>query len=141
MITINSRLSIPNEELSFTFSRSSGPGGQNVNKVNTRATLLFDVACSPSLSDAQRDRILDKLATRISRAGILRVVSQKHRTQKANREAAAERFVELLSEALARERPRRRTRVPAGVRKKRLEDKRRRSRLKTGRSRPVDEDS
>ena len=140
MIRINSRLSIPDKEISFTFSRSGGPGGQNVNKLNTRATLLFDVACSPSLSDAQRERILDRLATRVSRVGIMRLVSQRHRTQKANREAAAERFAELLREALVLERPRRKTRVPAGVSKKRLEDKRRRSRLKTGRSKPVDED-
>ncbi len=140
MVRINSSLSIPESEISFTFSRSSGPGGQNVNKLNTRATLRFDVARSPSLSDAQRDRILEKLPTRISREGILRVVSQKHRTQKMNRDAATERFAELLRDALVRRRPRKKRRIPAGVRRKRLEDKRRRSRLKTGRTRPSESD-
>ncbi len=140
MIRIDSHLSIPESEISFTFSRSGGPGGQNVNKLNTRATLRFDVVRSPSLSDAQRSRIQEKLPTRISREGILRVVSQKHRTQKMNREAASERFAELLRDALVRRRPRKKRGIPAGVRRKRLEDKRRRSRLKTGRTRPSETD-
>ncbi len=140
MILINNDLSIPESEISLRFSRSSGPGGQNVNKLNTRVTLLFDVAGSPSLSGPQRARIMERLATRITREGILRVVSQKHRTQKMNREAATERFMELLRGALDRRRPRRRTGVPAGVKRKRLEDKRRRSRIKTGRARPADDD-
>jgi ribosome-associated protein len=136
MIRINSRLSIPDDEISFTFSRSSGPGGQNVNKLNTRVTLLFDVARSSSLSDTHRERILDRLATRISRGGILRVVSQKHRTQKMNRQAATERFAELLQDALTPRRRRKKTTVPAAVRKKRLDDKKRRSRLKGCRKKP-----
>jgi len=140
MIRINSRLSIPDDEISFTFSRSSGPGGQNVNKLNTRVTLLFDVVRSPSLSDTQRERILGRLATRISREGILRVVSQRHRTQKANREAAAERFAGLIREALTIKRPRRKTGVPRAVKRKRLENKRQRSRLKTGRAKPSETD-
>jgi ribosome-associated protein len=140
MIWINSSLSIPESEISFTFSRSSGPGGQNVNKLNTRATLRFDVAGSPSLSDEQRERILERLPTRISREGILRVVSQKHRTQKMNREAATGRFAELLRDALAQRAPRKKRGVPAGVKRRRLEDKRRRSLIKAGRTRPVDDD-
>jgi ribosome-associated protein len=140
MVRINSGLSIPDGELSFTFSRSSGPGGQNVNKLNTRATLLFDVARSPSLSESQRKRILERLSTRISREGVMRVVSQKHRTQRMNREAAAERFAELLRGALARRRPRKKTGVPAAARRRRLEDKRRRSRLKSDRARPSETD-
>ncbi len=140
MILIDSNLSIPEDEISLSFSRSSGPGGQNVNKLNTRVTLRFDVIGSPSLTDDQRERILERLPTRISREGILRVVSQKHRTQKMNREAATERFAELLREALVRIPPRKKRGVPAGVKRKRLEDKRRRSRLKADRTRPVDED-
>src|SRR5664280_3566590 len=85
---------------------SGGPGGQNVNKVATKVTLTFDVAASPSLTDAQRDRIRARLATRISKDGVLQVVSQRHRTQGANRAAALERFVELLRDALAEEAPR-----------------------------------
>ena len=140
MVRINSDLSIPEREISFTFSRSSGPGGQNVNKLNTRVTLRFDVARSPSLTDEQRGMILERLPTRISREGILRVVSQKHRTQKMNREAATERFAELLREALVRIRPRKKRGIPAVVKKKRLEDKRRRSRLKSARVRPSESD-
>ena len=139
-IRINSNLSIPESEISFTFSRSSGPGGQNVNKLNTRATLRFDVARSPALSAGQRSRILEKLPTRISREGILRVVSQKHRTQKMNREAATERFAELLHYALVQRPPRKKRGVPAGLKRKRLEDKRRRSQIKAGRTKPVDDD-
>jgi ribosome-associated protein len=140
MIRINSWLSIPDDEISFTFSRSSGPGGQNVNKLNTRVTLLFDVARSSSLSSTHRQAILDRLATRISREGILRVASQRHRTQKMNREAVTERFAELIRYALTRRRPRKETRVPAAVRAKRLENKKRRSRLKDRRKKPSEAD-
>ena len=130
MVEINGQLTIPDEELSFEFSRSSGPGGQNVNKVSTRVTLLFDVAGSPSLTDEQRSRITSRLATRITKAGKLRVSSQKHRSQRANREAAVERFSELLRETLRRKRPRRRTRVPRSVRERRIQEKKHRGELK-----------
>ncbi len=130
MVEIHEQLTIPDEELSFEFSRSGGPGGQNVNKVSTKATLLFDVASSPSLTDEQRSRIMSRLRTRITKAGILRVTSQRHRTQRANREAALERFAELIREALRRKRPRRRTRVPRAARERRLQEKKRRGDLK-----------
>jgi ribosome-associated protein len=133
-IRINRHLSIPEDEIAFTFARSGGPGGQKVNKTSTRATLLFDVAGSPSLTDAQRDRIMRRLATRISADGRLRVVSQKYRTQTANRRAALERFVELLQEALSERRRRRRTGIPREVREARLEAKKRRGRLKRERA-------
>ena len=130
MVEIGTRLTIPDEEFSFEFSRSGGPGGQNVNKVSTRATLLFNVAGSPSLTDEQRSRIMNRLRTRITKAGVLRVTSQRHRTQRANREAAVERFAELLREALRSRRPRRKTRVPRSVKERRLQEKKRRGELK-----------
>jgi ribosome-associated protein len=133
-VRVNERLSIREEELSFAASRSSGPGGQNVNKLNTRVTLYFDVASSPSLSEDQKRLILSRLATRISKRGVLSVVSQRHRSQSANREAAVERFVELLQRALEQARPRKKTRVPFAARQRRLEAKTRRSRLKQRRS-------
>lgn len=139
-IRINSRVTIPEEEITFTFARSGGPGGQKVNKASTRATLLFDVDESPSLTCAQRERIREHLATRISKGGILRVVSQKHRTQTANRRAALERFAELLRAALKPRRRRKPTAVPEAVKEKRLKDKRHRSRLKRERTRPPDKD-
>jgi len=136
VIEIGHGVSIDDDELNFTWSRSSGPGGQHVNKVETRATLWFDVAGSPSLSEAQRERVMQKLPTRITREGRLRVVSQRHRSRRANREAAVGRFVELMREALARPRPRTKTRVPKSVKRRRLEQKRRRSEIKRSRSRP-----
>lgn len=135
MVEINDSLSIPDDEFTFEFSRSSGPGGQNVNKVSTRATLLFDVAGSPSLTEEQRSRIMDRLQTRITKAGLLRVTSQKHRSQSANRETAMERFAEMIRTALQRPRPRRKTKIPRAVHKRRLEEKKQRSRLKRQRDR------
>jgi ribosome-associated protein len=140
MLTISENLAIPDEELTFEHSRSSGPGGQNVNKVNTKVTLRFDVAASPSLSDAQRDRILQKLHTRITKDGVLRVTSQRHRTQRANQEAAVERFVELIRGALERRRKRRKTKIPRQAHERRLEEKKRRSRLKRDRGKIPNEE-
>jgi ribosome-associated protein len=130
MIQINEQLAIPEDEVTFTASRSSGPGGQNVNKVNTRVTLWFDVAGSPSLSAEQKQQLLTHLANRITREGMLQIVSQQHRTQAANREAAVERFVEILAKALARPKPRHKTRATFASRQRRLETKRRRSDIK-----------
>ena len=139
-IDINDRLSIPDDEIDFTFTRSSGPGGQKVNKTSTRATLHFDVEGSPSLTDAERARIRQRLATRINKDGTLRVVSQKYRTQTANRRAALERFAELLQEALKPRRKRKPTRVPDAVKEGRLKAKRHRSLIKRERSRSCDPD-
>src|SRR3954454_22965189 len=99
MIAIDDNLSIPEEEVTFTTSRSGGPGGQNVNKLETRVTLRFDLAGSTVLSEEQKARLRERLATRITKDGVLHVTSQRHRTQGANREAAVERFAELLRES------------------------------------------
>jgi ribosome-associated protein len=134
MIQINEQLEIPEDEVTFTASRSSGPGGQNVNKVNTRVTLWFDVAGSASLSAEQKQQLLTHLANRITREGVLQIVSQQHRTQPANREAAIERFVELIAKALARPKPRHKTRATFASKLRRLEGKKRRSEIKRMRS-------
>jgi ribosome-associated protein len=134
MAQITEDLEIPEEELTFLTSRSGGPGGQNVNKLETKVTLRFDLAGSPRLSEEQRQRIRERLATRITRDGILQVSSQRHRTQAANREAAVARFAELVGEALREETPRKPTKVPRAVKRRRLEDKRRRSETKRGRA-------
>jgi ribosome-associated protein len=130
MIEIKEGICICEDELIFKASRSSGPGGQNVNKVNTKITLFFDVANCPGLSDTQKRRILRRLKTRADKNGVLRVVSQRHRTQKANRTAAQQRLVELLTAALTRKPIRKKTRVPASAVRRRLEEKKQRSRLK-----------
>lgn len=134
MIEIGDGLTIPDEEVSFVTSRSGGPGGQNVNKLETRVTLRFELAASPSLTDEQKVRLRERLATRITRAGILQVTSQKHRTQADNREAAVARFAELLREGLHEEAPRKKTRVPKAAKRRRIESKRRRGERKKQRT-------
>ena len=136
MVRINEQLDIPDSELTFTASRSGGPGGQNVNKVSTRVMLWFDIAASPSLSAEQKEMLLTHLANRVTRDGVLQIISQQHRTQPANREAAVERFVELLQSALKRPKARRKTHVPFGAKQRRLETKRHRSDIKRIRSAP-----
>ena len=134
MPEITGDISISEERMFFKFSRSSGPGGQNVNKVNSRVTLLFDAANAVEFSDSQKRRILSRLASRVNKDGLIRVVSQKYRTQKANRRAAIERLCGLLREALASEAVRKKTKPPYAAKEKRLEEKRRRSVLKRQRA-------
>ena len=136
MIYINDGVSIPEDELVFTASRSGGPGGQHVNKVSSRVTLRFDLDASPSLTESQKHRVRRLMATRVSRDGVLRVVSRRHRSQLANRREAVERFADLLRGALQRPRRRRKTRIPAAAKRRRLEDKKHRGELKRRRSGP-----
>jgi ribosome-associated protein len=130
MIKIKEGILLGEDELSFTFSRSSKPGGQNVNKVSSRVTLLFDVANSPNLSAKYKNQITTRLRTRVNKHGVLRVVAQRHSRQAANREAAIERFIELLQETLKPVKTRKKTRISLAAKKRRLNEKRRRSRLK-----------
>ena len=139
MIEVKDQIFVSEEEFVFKFSRSSGPGGQNVNKVNTRVTLLFDVANTASFTDAEKKRILKRLATRADKNGVIRVVSQKYRTQKANRKAAVGRLCELLREALKTRPVRKKTKVPKAARQRRLEEKKRRSLLKKQRAFSIDD--
>ena len=140
MIEITASLAIPEGELQFSASRAGGPGGQNVNKVATKVTLTFDVAGSPVLSETQRARIRERLATRITGKGVLHVVSQRHRTQGANRSAALERFVELLRGALAEEEPRVATRPTRVSKQRRVAEKKLRARVKETRRRPLSDE-
>jgi ribosome-associated protein len=140
VIEIDGRLAIPESELRFTASRASGPGGQHVNKVNSRVTLQFDLAGSPSLDPAQRERIARKLGGRVTAAGLLKLHSQRHRSQAANRAELIRRFSTLLQEALRR-RPRRRKTVPSqAVHQRRLAHKQRRAAVKRARGKPDDPD-
>ena len=130
---------VPEPELSFRASRAGGPGGQHVNQSSTRVEVRWQVTESPSLTDDQRERLIEKLGSRIDSRGFLRVVAEERRSQLRNREAAVERLNALVSEALKRPKPRRKTKPPASSKRKRLEDKRRRGTQKRQR-RPVDKD-
>ncbi|HDS84840.1 MAG TPA: aminoacyl-tRNA hydrolase [Phycisphaerales bacterium] len=138
-VQINDKLTIPQSCLDFQTSRSSGPGGQNVNKLNTRVTLIFDLLHCPTLSDFQRTRLRKKFASRIDRDGRLHLSSQRYRSQHANRQDALERFKALIAEALKPRPKRRKTTVPAKAIRQRLEQKKRRSAIKRLRD-PVDYD-
>jgi len=140
MLRINDRLSIDESELDYEFARSSGPGGQNVNKVETKVTLKFDIEASRSLSGAQKTRIAEGLATRITKDGVLRVTSQRHRTREANRHAAIGRFIKLIDDALEVRAPRKKTRVSRAAKRRRLEGKKRRSDVKRMRRSPKMDD-
>ncbi len=129
-------IEIPDDELSFTASRSGGPGGQHVNKTSSRVTVRFDVVHSPSLPAAARVRLLAALGHRIAADGTVRVVSQSSRSQLANRKAATARLELLLSQALEPEVPRVETRVPRAEKKRRLESKKRRGETKRARRVP-----
>lgn len=124
---------IPDAELGERFSRSSGPGGQGVNTADSRVELSFDVARSPAVPDRLRDRLLERLAGRLS-DGVLTIAASEHRAQLANRRAARERLAQLLREAAAPPAPRRRpTRPTRGSRERRLAEKKRRGEVKRGR--------
>lgn len=117
-------------QIAFEFDRGGGPGGQNVNKVSTRAVLLFDFEHSPALTEAQRARVRARYARRLAADGRLRVVVQTERSQLANRQIAQERLLELLATATHVDKPRRPTRPTAGSKRRRLDEKRRRSETK-----------
>ena len=124
-LPVTSRVSIPLAEISFIAARSGGPGGQHVNTTSSKVTLLFNLDASPSLTDADKDRIRQALAGRIGKDGVLHVVSQTSRSQFANKEIALERFAALLREALTPRPPRRKTRATLASKLRRLDDKKR----------------
>jgi ribosome-associated protein len=135
-LEITAALFLPLAELDYRATRSGGPGGQHVNTSSTRIEVWWDLRASPSLTEEQRARLLERLSRRLDGEGRLRVVASESRSQLRNREAATERLRELVALALAVPKPRKRTRPSRAAKAARLEAKRRRSALKRDRRQP-----
>ncbi|MFC9558543.1 alternative ribosome rescue aminoacyl-tRNA hydrolase ArfB [Agromyces sp. NPDC056965] len=137
-LRVDAGLTIPDSELSWRFSRSSGPGGQGVNTADSRAELVWDVAGSAVLSPLQRERLLDRLANRLV-DGVLTITASEHRAQLRNRNAALARLAAVVADALRPPSPsRRQTRPSRGSKERRLEAKKRRTDVKRLRRPPHD---
>jgi ribosome-associated protein len=134
MIRITDSISIDESEIEESFVRSSGPGGQNVNKLSTAVQLRFDVRRSPSLPNDVAIRLMRLAGKRITKDGVLVLIAQNHRTQERNRAEAVERLVALVQEAAVRPVPRRATKPTKASKLKRIEGKKRRSGIKELRS-------
>jgi ribosome-associated protein len=130
MIRINDHIALDESEISESFIRSSGPGGQNVNKLATAVQLRFDVRHSPSLPHEVRARLEQLAGRRLTRDGVLVITAQRYRTQERNRDDAVTRLVELIQAAAVRPTPRRPTRPTLGSKVRRLEGKKRRGGIK-----------
>ena len=130
MIRITDHISLDEREIEESFVRSSGPGGQNVNKLSTAVQLRFDVRRSPSLPNDVAIRLMRLAGSRLTKDGVLVIVAQSHRTQERNREDALARLVELISRAAVPPTPRRPTKPTKASRARRLEAKKRRSGIK-----------
>jgi ribosome-associated protein len=134
MLEISPTLAIPDDELVERFVRSSGPGGQNVNKVATAVELRFDIAQSPSLPEPVRARLLARRDRRLTDEGVLVINAQRFRTQERNREDAKERLAAFVAAGLVAPKPRIATRPSRGSKERRLGAKRERGTIKRGRT-------
>jgi ribosome-associated protein len=138
MIQITPTIAIDENELEERFVQASGPGGQNVNKVATAVQLRFDVANSPSLPGAVRHRLKALCGRRLTQDGVLILDARNHRTQERNRIDARERLVDLIRRAAEAPKPRRATRPTLASKRRRLDAKTMRGKVKQGRSKPSD---
>ncbi|HVC51499.1 MAG TPA: alternative ribosome rescue aminoacyl-tRNA hydrolase ArfB [Stellaceae bacterium] len=136
MIPITDEFSLDEREISETFIRASGPGGQNVNRVASAAQLRFDVRGSPSLPAAVRERLARLVRARLTHDGVLVITARRYRSQDMNRADARDRLVALIRRAASPPPPRRPTRTPAASRRQRLANKARRAVVKRSRQPP-----
>ncbi|MBX3419513.1 MAG: aminoacyl-tRNA hydrolase [Pirellulaceae bacterium] len=136
MLRINSKISIPASELKFTYSRSPGPGGQNVNKVNTKATLNWDLTATAALPPEVMQRFQQQNQTRISREGSFFISSHRHRDQPSNTDDCLEKLRDLILKALVVPKRRKPTKPSNASKRRRLDSKRKTSDKKTLRRQP-----
>jgi ribosome-associated protein len=132
-------ISVDEEELSESFVLASGPGGQNVNKVSSAVQLRFDVARSPSLPGDVRTRLMALAGGRLTKDGVLIILARNHRTQERNRAEARERLFDLIRRAATPPKPRRPTKPTFASKRRRLDDKTMRAKLKRNRSKVQDD--
>jgi ribosome-associated protein len=130
LLAVNDSLSIPRNELDVRVSRASGAGGQHVNKTSSRVEIFWNIATSRALTDEQRARLLDKLSSRLTTEGSVRVVASDMRSQSRNRDLAEERLVELVRRSLVVPRKRKPTRPTHAAKEARLESKKKHSNKK-----------
>ncbi|MEP7030101.1 MAG: alternative ribosome rescue aminoacyl-tRNA hydrolase ArfB [Pseudolabrys sp.] len=130
MLRVTDDISIDESELTEAFVRSSGPGGQNVNKVSSAVQLRFDVRSSPSLPNDVAVRLMRLAGKRLTKDGVIVIIAQTHRQQERNRADARERLFDLIRQAAVRPVPRRATKVPKAQKRKRIEGKKHRSAIK-----------
>jgi ribosome-associated protein len=131
MLRITDTIAIDDSELEESFVRSSGPGGQNVNKVSSAVQLRFDVRQSPSLSNDVAIRLMRLAGSRLTKDGIIVIVAQEYRDQSRNREEARERLADLIRQAAVKPKPRRPTKVPKAAKRQRVDEKKRRGSIKS----------